>query len=43
MQLIGRRYADGDVLSAAAAIERVRPWRDAYKFCADRSLAAPTA
>ena len=38
MQLIGRRYADGDVLAAAAAVERVRPWRDGYKFCADRSL-----
>jgi amidase len=38
MQLIGRRYADGDVLAATAAVERVLPWREAYKVCADRSL-----
>jgi amidase/aspartyl-tRNA(Asn)/glutamyl-tRNA(Gln) amidotransferase subunit A len=41
MQLIGRRYADGDVLAAAAAIERVRPWKDAYRICAERALAEP--
>jgi len=40
MQLIGRRYADGDVLAAAAAVERARPWRDAYKLCAGRPLEA---
>jgi len=28
MQLIGRRYADADVLAAGAAFERLRPWRD---------------
>ncbi len=38
MQLIGRRHADGDVLAAAAAIERHRPWRDAYSICEGRSL-----
>ncbi|HXE23701.1 MAG TPA: amidase family protein, partial [Roseiarcus sp.] len=43
MQLIGRRYADGDVLAAAAAVERARPWRDAYKLCAGRPLEAPAA
>jgi amidase len=43
MQLIGRRYADGDVLAAAAAVERVRPWRDAYTLCAGRPLEAPAA
>jgi amidase/aspartyl-tRNA(Asn)/glutamyl-tRNA(Gln) amidotransferase subunit A len=26
MQLIGRRYADADVLAASAAFERLRPW-----------------
>ncbi|WP_028059594.1 amidase [Candidatus Solirubrobacter pratensis] len=31
MQLIGRRYADADVLAASAAIERIRPWRDTYR------------
>ena len=38
MQIIGRRYADGDVLAAAAAVERERPWRDAYQICAGRAL-----
>ena len=33
MQLIGRRYADGDVLSAAACFERLRPWKGAYRIC----------
>jgi amidase/aspartyl-tRNA(Asn)/glutamyl-tRNA(Gln) amidotransferase subunit A len=42
MQIIGRRYADGDVLAAAGAVERFRPWRDAYRICTDRSLDAPT-
>jgi amidase len=30
MQIIGRRYADADVLAASAAFERMRPWRDTY-------------
>lgn len=30
MQIAGRRRADGDVLAASAALERQRPWRDAY-------------
>ena len=38
MQLIGRRYGDGDVLAAAAAVERTRPWRDAYRICEQRPL-----
>jgi amidase len=38
MQLIGRRYADADVLAAAAAVERVRPWKDAYRICAERPI-----
>ncbi len=29
MQLIGRRYADADVLAASGAFERLRPWEDA--------------
>jgi amidase/aspartyl-tRNA(Asn)/glutamyl-tRNA(Gln) amidotransferase subunit A len=32
MQLIGRRYADADVLAASAAFERVRPWREHYRL-----------
>ena len=38
MQLIGRRYADSDVLAASAAYERIRPWRDAYTRCRQRPL-----
>jgi len=34
MQLIGRRYADADVLTASAAFERLRPWRDSYRLAA---------
>jgi amidase len=30
MQIIGRRYADADVLAASATFERIRPWRDSY-------------
>ena len=30
MQIIGRRYADADVLAASAAFERLRPWQDTY-------------
>jgi Asp-tRNA(Asn)/Glu-tRNA(Gln) amidotransferase A subunit family amidase len=30
MQLIGRRFADGAVLRAAAAVERERPWSSWY-------------
>ena len=39
MQIIGRRYADGDVFAASAAFEQLRPWADRYRVCADRSLA----
>jgi amidase/aspartyl-tRNA(Asn)/glutamyl-tRNA(Gln) amidotransferase subunit A len=38
MHLIGRRYADADVLAAAAACERLRPWKDYYRICADRTV-----
>jgi amidase len=38
MQIIGRRYADADVLAASAAFERLRPWKKAYQICATRSL-----
>jgi amidase len=34
MQLIGRRYADRDVLAASAVFERLRPWRDTYRWAA---------
>ncbi len=38
MQIIGRRYADGDVLAASAAFERLRPWAQTYDACARRPL-----
>ena len=38
MQIVGRRYADRTVLAASAAFERLRPWRDTYRICADRPL-----
>lgn len=38
MQVIGRRAADVDVLTAGAAFERVRPWDDSYRIPANRSL-----
>ena len=38
MQIIGRRYADGDVLAASATFERLRPWAPTYQACARRPL-----
>jgi amidase/aspartyl-tRNA(Asn)/glutamyl-tRNA(Gln) amidotransferase subunit A len=38
MQLIGRRYADADVLAASATFEGIRPWHDDYQRCAQRPL-----
>lgn len=38
MQIIGKRYADVDVLAASAAFERLRPWQESYKLCAERPL-----
>ena len=40
MQIIGRRYADDDVLAASAAFERLRPWHDTYRICQERSRTA---
>jgi amidase len=33
LQIVGRRYADFDVISASAEFERVRPWMDTYLNC----------
>ena len=30
LQVVGRRHAESDVLAVAAALERARPWTDAY-------------
>jgi amidase/aspartyl-tRNA(Asn)/glutamyl-tRNA(Gln) amidotransferase subunit A len=38
MQIVGRRYADADVLAASAVFERLRPWRQSYQICAGRPL-----
>ncbi len=39
MQLVGKRYADHDVLTASASVEQVRPWSETYKICEGRLLA----
>lgn len=36
MQIIGRRYADMDVLAASAAFEEIRPWHQTYEICTSR-------
>ncbi len=41
LHLIGRRRADAEVLAAAAAFERLRPWKDAYRICAAREIGEP--
>jgi amidase/aspartyl-tRNA(Asn)/glutamyl-tRNA(Gln) amidotransferase subunit A len=38
MQIIGRRYADNDVLAASAAFERLRPWQGSYEICTQRAI-----
>jgi amidase len=38
MQIIGRRNADMDVLTASAAFERLQPWHENYEICRNRSL-----
>jgi amidase len=38
MQITGRSGADGDVLAAAGAMERMRPWSETYAVPAERSL-----
>ena len=38
MQIIGRRWADEDVLAASAAFERIQPWAKIYRVTAERNL-----
>jgi amidase len=40
MQIVGRRYADADVIAASAAFERLRPWIDTYRRTAAALKAA---
>ena len=37
MQIIGRRYADSEVLAASAEFERLRPRQDIYQVCRNRT------
>jgi amidase/aspartyl-tRNA(Asn)/glutamyl-tRNA(Gln) amidotransferase subunit A len=38
MQIVGRRYADVDVLAASAAFEQIKPWRETYIIPSTRPL-----
>ncbi len=38
MQIVGRRYADDDVLAASGAFERLRPWQDTYAIPRSRAI-----
>jgi amidase/aspartyl-tRNA(Asn)/glutamyl-tRNA(Gln) amidotransferase subunit A len=38
MQIIGRRYADADVLAASATSEKLRPWAASYDICRNRPI-----
>jgi amidase/aspartyl-tRNA(Asn)/glutamyl-tRNA(Gln) amidotransferase subunit A len=38
LQIMGRLGADGDVLAAAGAMERIRPWDETYAVPAARPL-----
>ena len=40
MQIIGRRYADHDVLAASQRFEDIRPWSEHYQICRDRNISA---
>jgi amidase/aspartyl-tRNA(Asn)/glutamyl-tRNA(Gln) amidotransferase subunit A len=40
LQLVGRRWADADVIAASAAFERLRPWAGSYRVPASRPLPA---
>ena len=38
LQIVGKKYADADVITASAAYEAARPWRESYQICAERPL-----
>ena len=38
MQIIGRRYADHDVLALSSTFERLRPWQQIYERCKSRNI-----
>jgi amidase/aspartyl-tRNA(Asn)/glutamyl-tRNA(Gln) amidotransferase subunit A len=39
MQVVGRRWADADVLAASACFQRMMPWQESFRICAGRSIA----
>jgi amidase/aspartyl-tRNA(Asn)/glutamyl-tRNA(Gln) amidotransferase subunit A len=36
LQFVGRKYADAAVISAGAAFEQARPWKQHYRLCNER-------
>lgn len=38
MQIIGKRYADTDVITASAVFEKLKPWSHIYDICKNRNL-----
>ena len=38
LQIIGRKFADADVIAASAAYERARPWSQHYAIAAGREV-----
>ena len=38
LQIIGRKFRDGDVLAAAKTFEDLHPWRDLYQIPFGRQL-----
>ncbi|WP_026695642.1 amidase [Peribacillus kribbensis] len=38
MQIIGKRYADTDVITASAVFEKLKPWNHIYEICKNRIL-----
>jgi amidase/aspartyl-tRNA(Asn)/glutamyl-tRNA(Gln) amidotransferase subunit A len=38
LQVVGPLRGDADVLAACAALERIRPWQDAYALCEARPI-----
>lgn len=38
LQIVGRRWADSDVLAASATFERLRPWADTYRKVEARAV-----
>ena len=37
MQIIGKRFADEDVITASAVFEQLQPWQETYEICQNRT------